>query len=67
MTPEVVILAIGLMSGIVGLYVKMVAKEKEHEMRILSLEKWREQYEEKIDKKLDAIMDAITELKIKIG
>jgi prephenate dehydrogenase len=67
MTPEVVILGIGLISGIIGLYVKMVAKEKEHEMRILSLEKWREQYEEKIDKKLDAIMDAITELKIKIG
>jgi len=67
MTGEVLVLALGLIGGMIGVYVKMVSSSKEHEMRIRSLEDWREKYEEKIDKKLDAIMDAITDIKIKIG
>jgi hypothetical protein len=67
MSAEIIVLGLGLVTSIVGLYVKIVAKEKEHELRITSLEKWRGQYEEKIDKKLDAIIDAITDIKIKIG
>lgn len=67
---ELVGFAFTVLVGLIGVYVSSKVTDREHAVRIQSLESWRgeledwkSRYQERIDQKLDAIYNLIIELK----
>jgi hypothetical protein len=59
---QLVIWAVGMLGGLVGIYVRMETKMKELDVRVQALEKT----DKLMNEKLDRIIEAITDLKIAI-
>lgn len=59
---QLVIWAVGMLAGLVGIYVRMETKMKELDVRVQSLE----MTDKLMNDKLDRIIDAITDLKVAI-
>lgn len=56
--------------ALIGIYTKMVTKQKEQDMKIVALESKlasAERHDDRIMDKLDEITDGITELKIQLN